>query len=286
MAISIRHKFVSAKSDGSDPTKVQPSNWNDTHALQMATLRIIGRLTAGTGDAEELPITAFMAGLLQSTSGDDFFARIGAGGFVTGDIKYGVNSTAAAGWITIAAPGQTIGNAASGASRANADTQALFTVLWNNFAQADATVQTSAGVTAARGASAANDFAANRRITLPAVCSRFIISAGTGTGLAGYGNGTSGGAQDVTLTENQIPSHTHNNAVGEPGGGHQHSYTSNVGAQFQLAQGAGGLNISLPFSAATAAAFANVFILNAAAGGGASHTNVPPYLAMYAQIKL
>lgn len=29
----ITHKFVSGKSDGSDATQVQPSNWNDTHTI-------------------------------------------------------------------------------------------------------------------------------------------------------------------------------------------------------------------------------------------------------------
>ena len=33
MAISVKHKFVSAIPDAGDPTIVQPSNWNDTHDL-------------------------------------------------------------------------------------------------------------------------------------------------------------------------------------------------------------------------------------------------------------
>ena len=33
--LGIRHKFVSTHADGSDPTQVQPSNWNDEHVLDV-----------------------------------------------------------------------------------------------------------------------------------------------------------------------------------------------------------------------------------------------------------
>jgi len=33
MAITVKHKFVSAIPDAGDPTIVQPSNWNDSHDL-------------------------------------------------------------------------------------------------------------------------------------------------------------------------------------------------------------------------------------------------------------
>lgn len=58
MAISLKHLFVSPKTDGTDSTLVQPSNWNAEHQLQMATARIIGRTTAGTGAAEEISVGA------------------------------------------------------------------------------------------------------------------------------------------------------------------------------------------------------------------------------------
>ena len=52
--ISLKHKFTSAIPDAGDPTIVQPSNWNDEHALTQATSTILGRVTAGTGVTEEL----------------------------------------------------------------------------------------------------------------------------------------------------------------------------------------------------------------------------------------
>lgn len=56
MVISLKHSFQSAKADGPDSTLVQPSSWNAEHALTMATARIVGRTTAGTGAAEEISV--------------------------------------------------------------------------------------------------------------------------------------------------------------------------------------------------------------------------------------
>jgi len=64
MTISIKHPFVSQKSDGSDPTEVQPSNWNAAHQIEMASGFVLGRLSPFTGAAEELPATTYGASLL------------------------------------------------------------------------------------------------------------------------------------------------------------------------------------------------------------------------------
>jgi len=121
---------------------------------------------------------------------------------------------APSGWVL--ANGRTIGNAASGATgRANADTSALFTVLWDNFADAQA------AVSGGRGASATADFSANKTIALPDLRGR--MSAGrdnmeatstnrltTATATAG-GNvlGASGGSETHILTAAQLPAHKH-----------------------------------------------------------------------------
>jgi hypothetical protein len=57
MAISIKHFFTSAKSDGTDATLVQPSNWNEEHVLTQAPNTILGRATAGTGATEEISLS-------------------------------------------------------------------------------------------------------------------------------------------------------------------------------------------------------------------------------------
>ena len=67
-------------------------------------------------------------------------------------------------WLLV--DGKTIGSASSGATaRANADTEALFTKLWA-FPEASVPIYTSAGLASTRGASAAADFAAGKRIAL------------------------------------------------------------------------------------------------------------------------
>lgn len=71
---------------------------------------------------------------------------------------------APAGWLLV--DGKTIGSAASGATaRANADTLTLYTKLWN-FSAAAVPITTSTGAASTRGASAAADFAADKRLAL------------------------------------------------------------------------------------------------------------------------
>jgi len=57
MAVSLKHKFASLKSDDADTTIVRPSNWNDEHDLLMATAKLMGRTTAATGVAEEIGVS-------------------------------------------------------------------------------------------------------------------------------------------------------------------------------------------------------------------------------------
>lgn len=77
--------------------------------------------------------------------------------FATGDMKIRYDTSQITGWRLC--NGQTIGSATSGASYANDNAQALYEHLWNK----DATLVVVGG----RGASAAADWAANKRLTLP-----------------------------------------------------------------------------------------------------------------------
>jgi hypothetical protein len=54
MTISLLHSFDSPKSDGTDATLIQPSNWDAEHTTSMATARVLGRTAASTGAAGEL----------------------------------------------------------------------------------------------------------------------------------------------------------------------------------------------------------------------------------------
>lgn len=83
----------------------------------------------------------------------------------TGAVQGFRRTTAPAGWIK--ENGGTIGNPTSGATtRANADTQPLFELLWGQFDNTTLPIQTNGGVATTRGASAAADFAANKRMPL------------------------------------------------------------------------------------------------------------------------
>lgn len=91
------------------------------------------------------------------------------------------SKTAPTGWLI--EDGKTIGSAASGATgRANADTQDLFTHLWTQFTNAELPIQTSAGAASTRGASAAADFAANKRMPLFDSRTRFLRGSDSGLG--------------------------------------------------------------------------------------------------------
>ena len=100
----------------------------------------------------------------------------------TGDIFTHSGATAPTG--SIKGNGGTIGSAASGATtRANADTEALFTLYWNDYDDASLPIQDSAGGASTRGASAAADFAANKRMTVPDLRAEFIRFLDDGRGV-------------------------------------------------------------------------------------------------------
>jgi len=90
-----------------------------------------------------------------------------------------MDSMVQAGWLL--ANGLTIGDAASGGTaRAAADTQSLYTILWNQTAIDYCPMETSAGAVTSKGATAAADFAAHKRITLPNFLGRSMVGVGTG----------------------------------------------------------------------------------------------------------
>lgn len=90
-----------------------------------------------------------------------------------GTVIQTISSTAPTGWLK--ANGSTIGNASSGGTaRANADTSALFAVIWNSTSNTDFPIQDSSGGASTRGASAAADFAANKRLPVPDLRGEFV----------------------------------------------------------------------------------------------------------------
>lgn len=100
---------------------------------------------------------------------------------------------------------------------ANADATDLFTVLWDaaNVTNSQIQLYDSAGATAAKGDSAATDFAAHKRLKLPDLRGRTLIGldnmGGTPANIVTNSSadvlGGTGGAEAHTLTASQIPAH-------------------------------------------------------------------------------
>jgi microcystin-dependent protein len=278
MTIQIKHAFVSLKGDGTDATQVQPSYWNAAHSFTMQTANLIGRLTAGVGNAEEIPITAYMAGLLNTADAATLAGVLGL--FETGDIKYTFRNAASPGWVLMlggtGTPSNTIGNAASGAAlRANADTFALYQIIYNGCT--DGVAPVSGG----RTGNVTNDFNSGKTIQVPNPVGRAPIGAGSATASTVVrALGERSGAETHTLLTAEIPAHSH--GVTDPG--HIHNFTNGgpivTGGALAIANGAG----STLQGTTIQSAVTNISINNA--GGGGAHNNMMPFVALNVMVKL
>jgi hypothetical protein len=120
----------------------------------------------------------------------------------TGDVKLTIKTTADSRWVMM--NDGTIGSATSGATtRANADTENLFLLLWNNISD------TYAPVGGGRGANAAADWAANKTIKLLTVLGRSLAVSGSGSGLTARTLGQTAGAETETPTLAKTAAHAH-----------------------------------------------------------------------------
>ena len=156
----------------------------------------------------------------------------GGSGGSTGDAKLTLKTIADAGWVLM--NDGSIGNAASGSTtRANADCQALFTLLFNNLLDAWAPLLTSAGAATTRAAqgTALAAWTANCRLTLPKQLGRSLMAAGTGAGLTGRALGGTLGAETHTQSLGEMAYHAH--SVADPG--HAHSVADPSHAHVQYA---------------------------------------------------
>jgi hypothetical protein len=103
----------------------------------------------------------------------------------------------------------------------------------------------------------------------PDLRSRFVVGAGST-----YNPGDTGGADSVTLTTAQIPSHTHTATVTDPG----HAHSLALGFSTLSGGSFGGANLNSTSN--TNSATTGITVTNAATGGGGSHENRPPYFAL------
>jgi microcystin-dependent protein len=189
---------------------------------------------------------------------------------MTGTVVATVRTAAPTGWLLF--NGDTMGSASSGATRASADHEELFKVLWDSFTNTDAPV--SGG----RGASAAADWTANKTITLPDMRGRTIIGTGTGSGLSARTHGAKVGAETHTLGESEMPLHGHPFRA---------TYVSAASAAVQTTGGFLTNNGSASSQVAyTGAVSNNQGQQIGGTGGGAAHNNMQPSMVLNWMVKI
>lgn len=174
----------------------------DATDLQAAIAELVlGKAEADhSHSASSIPVSAIAK--LSAATVQAAIAELRALGPQTGDAVLTFATVAPAGWVMM--DDGTIGSVASAAStRANADCEDLFKLLWNSI------TDTYAPVVTGRGASAAADWAANKKITLPKQLGRLLGISGAGSGLTVRSLGQVLGAESKTLTEANLPAHKH-----------------------------------------------------------------------------
>lgn len=162
-------------------------------------------------------VSAFMLTLLDDADQAAAQATLGIKRWDTGEWVLSAKTTAPAG--TVNPNGGTIGSAASGATtRANADTADLFALLWSVTSNADYPIQDSTGAASTRGASAAADFAANKRLPLPNIQDGDALVAAVSSAVLSRSAGAVIG-HTHTLTIDSNGTHNHNLFTGQTGVG-------------------------------------------------------------------
>jgi hypothetical protein len=151
----------------------------------------------------------------------------------TGDIKFIEGTAALGGWIK--RNGGTIGDATSGATnRANADTVDLYALYWL-YDPLDCPIQDSSGAAAVRGANAAADFAAHKRLVIPDTRGYFLRGWDDGRGWdlgrrVGSFQATAAGPHVHNLIMDPVANHQHGMTV-------ERRYGANGGGGFAWSSG-------------------------------------------------
>lgn len=168
--------------------------------------------------------TVYVSDGAGSGSWVDINSLVTATNFTTGDVKPTIKTTADSSWIMM--NDGTIGDALSGAStRANADCEDLFLLLWNNVSD------TYAPVTGGRGANAAADWAAHKKITTLKVLGRALAGAGAGSGLTSRSLGQTLGEENHTMTQSELVSHQHTGTTSGESATHTHAVSGTTSTE-------------------------------------------------------
>lgn len=184
------------------------------NGLGAKTIKLAGGLALAAGDMPANHIALFIY-----NGTDMILLNPRSQAWTTGDAKITLKTAADTGWVMF--DDGSIGNASSGATtRANADTSALFSLIWANVSNTWAATQDSTGAPVERGASAAADFAANRRLVLPKVLGRALAAAGTGAGLSARALGEILGSENAVVV-----THNHGGTITSSGQSADHSHS-------------------------------------------------------------
>lgn len=182
----------------------------DSAKYMRAHAAFIAQLRGGKLDASL--VSAFMLTVLNDADAATAQATLGIKRWDTGEWVLSSKTTAPTGTVT--PNGGTIGNASSGGTtRANADTSDLFSLLWSVTTNTDYPIQDSSGAASTRGASAAADFAANKRFPLPNIQDGDALVAAVSSAV-------------LTRTVGANLEHTHTGTT-DSSGDHAHAYTFN-----------------------------------------------------------
>lgn len=122
---------------------------------------------------------------------------------------------------------------------------------------------------------------------LPDTRGRTVIGTGTGTSLTARALGATGGAETHTLTESEMPSHTHlqnSHAHNITDPGHNHSVIGYSSAQSGSGT-QGNANTHVTGSSVTGITVNSNTATNQNTGGGSAHNNMQPFLAATKVIK-
>lgn len=239
-----------------------------------------GTLLAGIDASGAMTVPAGGAGA-QAIQSDEVDTRIAdaiaaipspetATGFTTGDVKMRFGPTEA-GWLDMF--GETIGNVGSGADHESADYEALFNMM--------KVMPFNVGT---------EDFASGDVVSLPDMRNRSPI--GYTADKPGMANdidiGEAAGAEEVTLTEAQMPVHSHTGSTGSSGGhSHGYSYVNAVksGAADQTGGPVKGLANSTVGSSTNSAGSHSHSVSTNSKGGGEAHNNLGPVMGVRMVIK-
>lgn len=286
MTVSLKHAFTTLKVDGGDATLVKPSNWNEEHELTCASNKVLGLDNSAPGPVIELPCTAIGRTIIGAADVAAVLTALGITIPGTGWIQPTIQTVVTPTWVFM--DDGTIGNASSGGStRANADTAALFAMLWA-ISVTYVAIFNSDGTPSTRGANAAADYAANKRIALPKALGRVLAASGTGSGLSARSLGQYRGTQTHAILQAELPNVTLTTTIAAGQGAHVHAWgdgAANVWSTnggFNGIPGGGGAN-------AAAMQFATLPAMSGTTptgGSGTAHENEQPTLYVNYMVKL